>query len=180
MLTCLHVMYHWDSQVELVKKREAAKAAAEQRERQANRGWLSWAWGGSGSAPKKEGHEEEEDADMRGELNEEERQALEGLVSEQADALKDGACQPLRNICNTLKCWGDQDVAAESRVVNLLLSRDQRPNCLNCVPVKPCLSSCMIEIFGQEFWYCSLRGSLKFAPTEPAVAAGKTCDCLKL
>ena len=42
----------------------------------------------------KEGHEEEEDdGDMRGELNEEEREALQGLVSEQADALKDGACQ---------------------------------------------------------------------------------------
>ena len=35
--------------MELAKKREAAKAAAEQRERQANRGWLSWAWGGSGN-----------------------------------------------------------------------------------------------------------------------------------
>ena len=29
-------------QVELAKKREAAKAAAEARERQADRGWLSW------------------------------------------------------------------------------------------------------------------------------------------
>ena len=28
--------------MELAKKREAAKAAAEARERQANRGWLSW------------------------------------------------------------------------------------------------------------------------------------------
>ena len=79
--------------MELAKKREAAKAAAEQRERQANRGWLSWAWGGTGAAPKQEGHEEEEDGDMRGELNEEEREALQGLVSEQADALKDGALQ---------------------------------------------------------------------------------------
>ena len=79
--------------MELAKKREAAKAAAEQRERQANRGWLSWAWGGSGSAAPKEGHEEaEDDGDMRGELNEEEREALQGLASEQADALKDGAC----------------------------------------------------------------------------------------
>ena len=79
--------------MELAKKREAAKAAAEQRERQANRGWLSWAWGGSGGTPaKKEGHEEEEDEDMRGELNEEERLALQDLASEQADALKDGDC----------------------------------------------------------------------------------------
>ena len=78
-------------QVELAKKREAAKAAAEQRERQANRGWLSWAWGGSGVTPaKKDGHEEEEDGDMRGELNEEERLALQDLASEQVDALKDG------------------------------------------------------------------------------------------
>ena len=29
-------------QVELAKKREAAKAAAEARERKANQGWLSW------------------------------------------------------------------------------------------------------------------------------------------
>ena len=43
----------------------------------------------------KEGHEEEEDSDMRGELNAEEREALEGLVSEQADALKDGELCPL-------------------------------------------------------------------------------------
>ena len=92
------------SQVELAKKREAAKAAAEQRERQGNRGWLSWAWGGSGGAPQKEGHEEEEDAEMRGELNEEEREALQGLVSEQADALKDGACQTCCCACATLTC----------------------------------------------------------------------------
>ena len=32
---------------------------------------------------------------MRGELNPEEREALEGLVSEQADALKDGGIRPL-------------------------------------------------------------------------------------
>ena len=53
------------------------------------------AWGGSGAPAQKEGHEEEEDSDMRGELNADEREALEGLVSEQADALKDGKLYPL-------------------------------------------------------------------------------------
>ena len=53
------------------------------------------AWGGSSAPAKKERHEEEEDSDMRGELNPEEREALEGLVSEQADALKDGGHCPL-------------------------------------------------------------------------------------
>jgi hypothetical protein len=74
--------------VERAKKRAAAQAAAETREAQANRGWLSWAWGGGGGGAK--GGEEDPDDDMRGDLNEEEREALKGLLSEQEDALTFG------------------------------------------------------------------------------------------
>ena len=79
------------SQVERAKKRAAAQAAAEARERQSQRGWLSWAWGGG---DKKDGSTEsvEEDEDMRGGLNEEEQEALRALASEQEDALISGQC----------------------------------------------------------------------------------------
>ena len=83
--------------MERTKKRAAAQEAAEARERAANRGWVGWLTGaGSGGGKSKdkaagEGHEEGEDADMRGELNDEEREALQGLAAEQEDALKIGA-----------------------------------------------------------------------------------------
>lgn len=76
--------------MERAKKRAAAQAAVEARERQANRGWLSWAWGG-GSIASAGGHHEDTDADMRADLNDEEREALKELVSEQEDALTFGA-----------------------------------------------------------------------------------------
>ncbi|KAK9908805.1 hypothetical protein WJX75_003140 [Coccomyxa subellipsoidea] len=76
------------AKVEMAKKRAAAQAAAQARERQSEKGWLSWAWGGggkkSGSKTDEEAHEDE---DMRGGLNDEEQEALRDLVSEQEDAL---------------------------------------------------------------------------------------------
>jgi hypothetical protein len=75
----------------MAKKRAAAQAAAQARERQSEKGWLSWAWGGggkkSGSKTDEEAHEDE---DMRGGLNDEEQEALRDLVSEQEDALVSG------------------------------------------------------------------------------------------
>ena len=47
---------------------------------------------------------------MRGELNAEEQEALEGLVSEQADALKDGELCPLCPAALSCCCRAD-DVA---------------------------------------------------------------------
>lgn len=89
------------AQVERTKKRAAAQAAAEARERAANRSWVGWLTGAGGGGGKAntggagEGQGEGEDADMRGELNDEEREALQGLAAEQEDALKMGAGRPL-------------------------------------------------------------------------------------
>lgn len=80
-------------QVERAKKRAAAQAAAQAREAQSQRGWLSWAWGGGGGDSGKkgpDGEQIEEDEDMRGGFNEEEQEALRALVVEQEDALKSG------------------------------------------------------------------------------------------
>ena len=75
----------------MAKKRAAAQAAAEARERQSEKGWLSWAWGGGGKkGGNKAAEDTEEDEDMRGGLNEEEQEALQNLVSEQEDALVSG------------------------------------------------------------------------------------------
>ena len=84
------------------------------------------AWGGSGAPAKKEGHEEEEDSDMRGELNPEEREALEGLVSEQADALKDGGICPLCPCMRPLSChvaW--REVLEHSRFCGCMTCADR-------------------------------------------------------
>ena len=51
---------------------------------------------------------------MRGELNAEEREALEGLVSEQADALKDGELHRLCPAALACCCLAGRDVWEEA------------------------------------------------------------------
>lgn len=79
--------------MEHAKRRAAAQAAEEKAERAANRGWVGWLTGGGGGKKRVDdaaGVAGAEDADLRGELNEEERDALRELVAEQEEALSSG------------------------------------------------------------------------------------------
>lgn len=76
-------------QVEKEKRQAAAQAAAEYRKAKANQGWVGWLMGGGGlsnSGPKPPADEH----GLRGNLNEEEYQKLEEIVSEQEAAVKQG------------------------------------------------------------------------------------------
>ena len=74
--------------MEREKRRSAARAAAEYQKPAQNQGWVGWLWGG---APRPAQPQADEDADMRANLNEEEYQKLEEIVSEQEAAVKQGA-----------------------------------------------------------------------------------------
>lgn len=78
-------------QVEQEKRKAAAKAAAEYRKAKENQGWVGWLMGGAGLVgggppPAADEH------GLRGDLNQEEYQKLEEIVSEQEAAVKQGEC----------------------------------------------------------------------------------------
>ena len=80
-------------QVEREKRRSAARAAAEYQKPAQSQGWVGWLWGGASRPAQPQA---DEDADMRADLNEEEYQKLEEIVSEQEAAVKQGARQLLK------------------------------------------------------------------------------------
>ena len=84
-------MIGFAGQVEQEKRKAAAKAAAEYRKAKENQGWVGWLMGGAGLVgggppPAADEH------GLRGDLNQEEYQKLEEIVSEQEAAVKQGEC----------------------------------------------------------------------------------------
>ena len=77
-------------QVERERRRQAAKAAAEQKAKQAQSwiGWLTGMGGGQTATPASD------DSDLRADLNAEEYAKLQELVDERDEAIQAGAVQP--------------------------------------------------------------------------------------
>lgn len=73
-------------QVEKEKRRAAARAAADYEKAKKNQGWVSWMMGG----PPKPSNLQDSSDDMRADLNDEEYQKLEEIVSEQEKAVNQG------------------------------------------------------------------------------------------
>lgn len=76
-------------QVEKEKRRAAAKAAAEYKKAKENQGWVGWLMGGVGLGGGQPQPPADEDG-LRGDLNEQEYQKLEEIVSEQEAAVQQG------------------------------------------------------------------------------------------
>ena len=75
--------------MEQEKRKAAARAAAEYRKAKENQGWVGWLVGGAGLVGGGPPAPADENG-LRGDLNKEEYQKLEEIVSEQEAAVKQG------------------------------------------------------------------------------------------
>ena len=87
-------------QVERERRRQAAKAAAEQKARQAQSwfGWLTSMGGGQAATPAND------DSDLRADLNDEEYAKLQELVDERDEAIQAGIMQAQALVAYNQRC----------------------------------------------------------------------------